>query len=83
MTNTFVDTIALPDADAGDFVGSNCVITGWGNTQIGEFIMSSVNIKNILIPKINMEGIYAKGHTIIISSHIRQSNKTKSIKRSF
>ena len=33
IDGTFVDTIALAPADAEDFVGAECEIAGWGQTE--------------------------------------------------
>ena len=33
IDGTFVDTIALAPTDAEDFVGAECEIAGWGQTE--------------------------------------------------
>ena len=33
IDGTFVDTITLAPADAEDFVGAECEIAGWGQTE--------------------------------------------------
>ena len=42
IDGTFVDTIALAPADAEDFVGAECEIAGWGQTE-GNFSYRNIS----------------------------------------
>ena len=39
LDGTYVDTIKLAPSDVGSLAGAECVITGWGNTKVGKYLL--------------------------------------------
>ena len=63
IDGTFVDTIALAPADAEDFVGADCEIVGWGQTESKYYYASftSNNFYINLLPTVRSDWLQTVG----------------------
>ena len=68
IDGTFVDTISLAPADAEDFIGADCEIAGWGQTE-GQCIPSAGSVGRIILqylwdPRLDLTSVRCMTKTV-------------------